>query len=95
MVNVGVPPGTLLPDAPYHTDNTGDVWMGLPDGKFVMVAYRYGKVTWVGTETASLAQVKKAGYQFVRSMTYTEAMVTILLQVINRFETALRAANLI
>jgi hypothetical protein len=95
MVNVGVPPGTLLPDAPYHIDTSGDVWMGLPDGQFVMVDYRYGKVTWVGTETASLAQIKSAGYQFVRSTTYPEAMVTILLSVINRFESSLRAANLI
>jgi hypothetical protein len=95
MVNVAVPPGTLLPDAPYQVDNRGDIWMTLPDGTFVMVAYRCGRVTWVGNEPASLAGIRQAGYRFESSITYTQAMVTILLRVINRFESSLRAANLI
>jgi hypothetical protein len=95
MVNVAVPPGTLLPDAPYWTDNTGDVWMGLPNGTFVMVGYAHGRVSWISDEPASLEGIKRAGYRLGQPMTYTQAMVTILLRVINRFESSLRAANLI
>lgn len=95
MVNVAIPPGTLLPDAPYWLDSQGDVWMGLPDGLFVMIAYRYGSVQWASHDTASLRSLKQAGIELVQPMAYTQAMVTILLRVINRFETALRTANLI
>lgn len=92
---MAVPPGTILADAPYWTDQSGDVWMGLPSGQFVMVDYRYGHVHWVGHELATLKSLKAAGISFTASMTYTQAMVTILLRVINRFESSLRAANLI
>lgn len=95
MVSVGVPPGTMLPDAPFWIDQEGDTWMGLPNGEFVMVGYRNGQVTWIGLETGTLASLKAAGVRFGQPITYTQAMVTILLKVINRFESAMRSANLI
>lgn len=95
MVAVAVPPGTILTDAPYWVDNQNDIWMELPGDTFVMVAYRYGRVVWVGTESANLAAIRAAGYRLERSITYAEAMITILLRVINRFESALRQQNLI
>lgn len=95
MINVAIPPGTILPDAPYWADQSGDVWMGLPSGQFVMVDYRYGHVHWVGHELATLKSLKQAGISLATPMTYTQAMVTILLRVINRFESSLRDANLI
>ena len=95
MVNVAVPHGTILPDAPYWLDQSGDVWMGLPNGEFSMITYHSGQVRWVGDQTATLASLKSARISLVRSMTYPEAMVMILLRVINRFEGAMRSANLI
>ena len=95
MVNVAVPPDTMLPDAPYWIDQQGDTWMGLPDGSFVMVGYQTGRVRWIGTEPATLSGMKLAGIRLGQPITYTQAMVTILLKVISRFEGAMRSANLI
>lgn len=95
MVDVAVPPGTILADAPFWADQQGDVWMGLPSGLFVMVDYRFGSVQWVSHDTASLRSLKQAGVELAQPMAYTQAMVTILLRVINRFESSLRAANLV
>lgn len=96
MVTVAVPPGTILTDAPYWADQQGDVWMGLPSGQFVMVDYRFGHVQWVSFESlATLRSLKQAGIELATPMTYTQAMVTILLRVISRFESSLRDANLI
>lgn len=95
MVNVGVPKDTILVDAPYWIDQEGDTWMGLPNGEFIMVGYRYGTVRWIGLESGTLRSLKAAGIQLGQPITYTQAMVTILLKVVNRFEGALRSANLI
>ena len=96
MVSVAIPPGAILPDAPYWIDTpSGDVWMALPDGRFVMVDYRYGRVTWVSQDPATLEGIRTAGYKLDRPVTYAEAMITLLLRVINRFESSLRAANLL
>lgn len=95
MVTMAVPRDTLLPDAPYWIDQEGDTWMGLPNGEFVMIGYRTGAVRWLSLETGTLQSLRAAGIQLGRPITYTQAMVTILLKVINRFEGALRTANLV
>lgn len=95
MVKVGVPRGTMLPDAPYWIDDSGDVWMALPNATYVMIDYHSGQIRWISDEPATLAGIKRAGFELRTPIDYTQAMVTILLKVINRFEGAMRSANLI